>query len=69
MRHVVILFIMLISTLGPSIVIAIVGYAAVVGLSRNPSASPKILITMLLSFVFAESIAIISLLTIFNLLK
>jgi F0F1-type ATP synthase membrane subunit c/vacuolar-type H+-ATPase subunit K len=60
---------MLISTLGPSIVIAIVGYAAVMGLSRNPSASPKILITMLLSFVFAESIAIISLLTIFNLIK
>lgn len=69
MQHIIILFIMLISTLGPSIVIAIVGYAAVVGLSRNPSASPKILITMLLSFVFAESIAIISLLTIFNLLK
>ncbi len=69
MRHIIILFIMLISTLGPSIVIAIVGYAAVMGLSRNPSASPKILITMLLSFVFAEAIAIISLLTIFNLLK
>lgn len=69
MKHIILLFIMLISTMGPSIVIAVVGYAAVQGLSRNPAASPKILITMLLSFVFAESIAIISLLTIFNLLK
>lgn len=69
MKHIILLFIMLISTLGPSIVIAVVGYAAVQGLSRNPAASPKILITMLLSFVFAESIAIISLLMIFNLLN
>lgn len=69
MKHIILLFIMLISTMGPSIVIAVVGYAAVQGLTRNPAASPKILITMLLSFVFAESIAIISLLTIFNLLK
>ena len=69
MKHIIILFIMLISTLGPSIVIAVVGYAAVQGLSRNPAASPKILITMLLSFLFAEAIAIISLLTVFNLLK
>jgi len=69
MKYTILIAIMLISTLGPSIVIAVVGYAAVLGLSRNPAASPKILITMLLSFTFAEAIAIISLLTIFNLLK
>jgi len=69
MKNVILIFIMLISTLGPSAVIALVGYAAVKGLSRNPSASPKILITMILAFIFAEAIAIISLLTVFNLLK
>ena len=69
MRNIVLIFIMLISTLGPSLVIALVGREAVKGLSRNPSASPKILITMILAFVFAEAIAIISLLTVFNLLK
>ena len=69
MRNIVLIFIMLIGTLGPSIVIALVGYASVKGLSRNPSASAKILITMILAFIFAEAIAIISLLTIFNLLK
>ena len=69
MKNLILIAVMLISTLGPSIVIAFVGYAAVQGLSRNPSASAKILITMILAFVFAEAIAIISLLTIFTLLK
>jgi F0F1-type ATP synthase membrane subunit c/vacuolar-type H+-ATPase subunit K len=69
MRYVILVFIMLISTLGPSFVIGIIGYAAVKGLSRNPSAAPKILTTMILAFVFAEAIAIISLLMVFNLLK
>lgn len=69
MKNLILIFIMLISTLGPSVVIALVGYAAIKGLSRNPSASPKIMITMILAFVFAEAIAIISLLTVFNLLK
>ncbi len=69
MSLVTVIFVMLISTLGPSIVIALVGYSAVTGLSRNPSASAKILITMILAFIFAEAIAIISLLTVFNLLK
>jgi len=69
MKNLILIFIMLISTLGPSIVIALVGKESVKGLSRNPGASPKILITMILAFLFAEAIAIISLLTVFNLLK
>ncbi|MBL7073281.1 MAG: hypothetical protein ISS33_05855 [Candidatus Omnitrophica bacterium] len=66
MKTLVLIFIMLISSLGPSIVIALVGYASVQGLSRNPSASSKILITMILAFIFAEAIAIISLLAVLN---
>jgi len=66
MKILVLIFIMLISSLGPSIVIALVGYASVQGLSRNPSASSKILITMILAFIFAEAIAIISLLAVLN---
>ena len=69
MKNLILIFIMLISTLGPSIVIALVGKESVKGLSRNPGAAPKILITMILAFLFAEAIAIISLLTVFNLLK
>ena len=57
-----IILIMLISTLGPSGVIALVGYGSVKALGRNPSAAPKILISMILAFIFAETIAIMGLL-------
>jgi len=69
MRNLLILLILFVSTIGPSAVIAFVGYATVKGVSRNPSAAPKMLVCMILAFVFAEAIAVISLLTVFNLLK
>ncbi len=64
-----IILIMLLSTLGPSIVIAAVGYGAIKAIGRNPSASPKILLSMVLAFIFAEAIAVISLLIVYNLFK
>ncbi|MGH7274303.1 MAG: ATP synthase F0 subunit C [Nitrospiria bacterium] len=67
MRNLTIILILMISTLGPSLVIAAVGYASIQALGRNPSASPKIQTSMILAFVFAESIAVISLLVIFHL--
>ena len=67
MKNITIILIMLISTLGPSAVIAAVGYSAVRALGRNPSAAPRILISMILAFIFAEAIAIIGLLVVFNL--
>lgn len=67
MKSFVVILIMLISTLGPSAVIAAVGYSGVRSLGRNPQAAPKILISMILAFIFAESIAIIGLLVIYNL--
>jgi F-type H+-transporting ATPase subunit c len=57
------------TTLGPSLVIAFVGYGAVKALGRNPSAAPRILLSMIFSFVFAEAIAIIALLVIYNLFR
>lgn len=67
MKTLAIVLIMLISTLGPSAVIAAVGYSSVRALGRNPSAAPKILLSMILAFVFAEAIAIIGLLIVYNL--
>jgi F0F1-type ATP synthase membrane subunit c/vacuolar-type H+-ATPase subunit K len=67
MKLLTIIIILLISTLGPSLVIAAVGYASVQALGRNPAASPKIQTSMILAFVFAEAIAVISLLVIFHL--
>ena len=67
MKSFVAVLIMLISIVGPSGVIAAVGYSGVRALGRNPQAAPKILISMILAFIFAESIAIIGLLIVYNL--
>lgn len=64
---VALILILLAVTLGPSFVIAMVGYASIQALGRNPSAAPKIQLAMLLSFIFAIGIALIAFLVIFNL--
>jgi len=69
MRNLTIVLIMFLSTLGPAAIIGLVGYAAVKAVGRNPSASPKILLSMMIAFVFAEAIAVIALLMIYNLFK
>lgn len=69
MRNITIILIMLLSTLGPAVVIGFVGYAAVRAVGRNPSASYKILTAMIVAFFFAEAIAILSILMVFNLFK
>lgn len=58
--------ILILATLGPSLVIAIVGAASIKALSRNPTAAPKIQTTMVLSFIFAAAIAVLALLILFH---
>jgi len=67
MRNFTITLVMLLSTMGPAAVIGLVGASAVKALGRNPSASPKILLAMIISFIFAEAIAVLALLMIYNL--
>lgn len=64
-----VVLIMMLSTLGPAAVIGVVGYAAVKAVARNPSASPRILVSMIIAFLFAEAIAVLSLLMVYNLFK
>jgi F-type H+-transporting ATPase subunit c len=66
-KNFTLILIMIISTIGPSVVIALVGSSSVKALGRNPSAAPKILISMILAFIFAEAIAIVGLLVVYNL--
>ncbi|MBI4432262.1 MAG: hypothetical protein HY592_02115 [Candidatus Omnitrophica bacterium] len=61
------ILLLILSTAGPSAVIAVIGYAGIIALSRNPTSAPKIQMTMILGFVFAEAIALVALLVIFNL--
>jgi F-type H+-transporting ATPase subunit c len=69
MMHLTIALIMFLSTLGPALVIAMVGKAAVLALGRNPSAAPKIMMSMITAFIFAEAIAIVALLVVYNLFR
>jgi F0F1-type ATP synthase membrane subunit c/vacuolar-type H+-ATPase subunit K len=69
MQNLSVILIMLLSTLGPAAVIALVGYSAVKAVGRNPAASPKIFLAMIISFLFAEAIAILALLMTYNLFK
>lgn len=55
--------------MGPALVIGIVGYGAVQAVGRNPSASPRILLSMIIAFIFAEAMAVMALLIIYNLFK
>ena len=69
MRNLTVLLIMILSSIGPAIVIGLVGYGAVKAVGRNPSASSRILLAMIFAFIFAEAIAVISLLMVYSLFK
>ena len=62
-----ILTVMFIAVMGPSVVIAVLGYAVIKALSRNPSAASKIFMGMAIMLIFVEAISIIAILVIFQL--
>lgn len=63
----IIITIMFIAIMGPSVVIAILGYAVIKAISRNPSAASKIFMGMIVLLVFVEAIAVVAILVIFQL--
>ncbi|MBU0895467.1 MAG: hypothetical protein KJ584_02600 [Candidatus Omnitrophica bacterium] len=67
MRNLIVILVMFVTILGPSAVIAAIGFASINALGRNPSSAPKILIAMIVSLIFAEAIAMIALLVLFQL--
>lgn len=69
MRNLTVVLIMLLSTLGPAVIIGVVGAAAVKAVGRNPSASSRILLAMIMAFIFAEAVAVMALLMVFHLFK
>lgn len=69
MQNLTVVLIMILSTVGPAAVVGIVGYAAVKAVGRNPAASARILVAMIVAFIFAEAIAVMALLIVFNLFK
>ena len=63
----IIISIMFIAVMGPSVVIAVLGYSVIKALGRNPSAASKIFMGMVVLLVFVEAISIVAILVIFQL--
>ena len=63
----IIIAIIFIAVMGTSVVIAILGYAVIKALSRNPSAASKIFMGMIVLLIFVEAISIVAILIIFQL--
>ncbi len=59
--------VMAFGALGPALAIGLIGSKAMESIGRNPEASGKILVPMLLSCAFAEAIAIYCLVIAFSL--
>ncbi len=58
-------FVMGLGTLGPAIAVGLIGYAACLGISRNPEAASKIQTLSIVLVAFAEAIAIYALIIAF----
>lgn len=67
MRTFIIILVLILTILGPSAVIAAVGYSSIQALGRNPSSAPKIMSAMIVALIFAAAVTIIALLVIFQL--
>lgn len=66
-QNLALLLIFALCVIGPCAVFAIGSYASINALGRNPSSAPKIFTAMIIGLVFAESIAVIAMLIVFQL--
>ncbi len=66
-RNLALTLIFTLCILGPAVVIGATGYASIGALGRNPSAAPKILTAMTITLIFAEAIAIVAFLVVWQL--
>ena len=53
--------------LGPCLVMAAAAYSSIQALGRNPSSAPKILTAMVMTLLFAEALAIVAFLIVWQL--
>jgi len=67
LNNIITIIVVAVCVLGPSLVFASVGHAAVTALGRNPSAAPKILTAMLLAFMYAGAVSLVALIVAFQL--
>ena len=66
-RNVALVIIFGLSLLGPCAVFAASSYASINALGRNPSSAPKIFTAMVIALLFAQALAVIAMLIVFQL--
>lgn len=66
-RNLALVIIFGLCVLGPSAVFAFSSFASINALGRNPSSAPKIFTGMIISLIFAQTLAIIAMLIVFQL--
>lgn len=66
-RNLALTIIFMLCIVGPSIVIAATGFSSIGALGRNPSSAPKILTAMTITLIFAEAVAIVAFLIVWQL--
>ena len=66
-QNLALLLIFSLCVIGPCAVFAVGSHASINALGRNPSSAPKIFTAMIIGLVFAESIAVIAMLIVFQL--
>ena len=66
-RNVALVIIFGLSLLGPCAVFAASSYASINALGRNPSSAPKIFTAMVVALIFAQALAVIAMLIVFQL--
>jgi len=68
-RNLTLIIIFGLCVLAPCLVFAAAAFSSINALGRNPSSAPKIFTAMILSLLFAESLAIMAMLIVFQLLS
>jgi F0F1-type ATP synthase membrane subunit c/vacuolar-type H+-ATPase subunit K len=66
-RNIALVLIFALCILGPCAVFAASSFASINALGRNPSSAPKIFTAMIIALVFAQALAIIGMLIVFQL--
>jgi len=66
-RNIALLLIFALCIFAPCWVFAVCGKSSIGALGRNPSAAPRILTVMIIVLIFAEAVAIIAMLVVFQL--
>ncbi len=66
-RNIALVSIFALCILGPCVVFAAGSFASINALGRNPSSAPKIFTAMTIALVFAEALALVTILVVFQL--